>query len=339
MQAAIMRQVARPLEIEDVPLPEISLDEVLVETRCCGICGTDLHIMDGFGYVPPLPHILGHEPSGVVAAVGNRVTGFREGDRVVPHLFFSCGECYYCRVGSQQQCIDLRGILGVLCPGAFAEYFKAPAANLFKLPENIPFDQGGLVADAVITSVHAFKRSGLRLGDKAVVIGAGGIGLTLLQLLCAAGVSAIAVDRSDTSLEVARKLGAALTLKAASEHAAAQIKEFTGGIGVHCVIDCVGNTDTLRAGASYVMRGGRIVVIGEGHDTPPTSTIEIAQKELEIIGSRNGTRQDMVEAIHLLESGVVRPQIARRFSLAEINAAFDFVRRGATGRVIVTVRP
>ncbi len=134
MKAAVMHEVGKPLRIEDVPIPEIGPEEVLVETRCCGICGTDLHILKGFGYVPKLPHILGHEPSGVVAQVGSKVTHLKPGDRVVPHLFFTCGECFYCRAGRDQQCLNLKGLLGVLSPGAFAEYFKTPGINLFPCP-------------------------------------------------------------------------------------------------------------------------------------------------------------------------------------------------------------
>src|SRR5947207_14745905 len=125
-----MRQVGSPLVIEDVQMPSIGPDEVLVETRTSGICGTDLHILAGHGYVPALPHILGHEPAGVIVETGRDVTSVKAGDRVVPHLFFSCNSCRYCRSVRTQQCENLRGILGVLCPGAFAEYFKVPAENL-----------------------------------------------------------------------------------------------------------------------------------------------------------------------------------------------------------------
>src|SRR5579875_978705 len=97
MKAAMMHGVGRPLRVEEVPVPEIDADEVLVETRSCGICGTDLHILKGLGYVPPLPHILGHEPAGIVTRAGKNVRGLKEGDHVVPHLFLNCGRCYYCR--------------------------------------------------------------------------------------------------------------------------------------------------------------------------------------------------------------------------------------------------
>ena len=338
MKAAVMHKVGERLQIENVPTPEIGAEEVLVETRSCGICGTDLHILKGFGYVPPLPHILGHEPAGVVAAVGGAVEDLKPGDHVVPHLFMNCGVCYYCRLGRQQQCVQLKGILGVLVPGAFAEYFKSPAANLYRLPDCVPFDWGGLLSDAVVTSVHAFKRSGLHLGDTAVVVGSGGIGLILIQLLTAAGIRAVGVSRRDESLRLAREVGAALVAKLGSAEATHQIERFTDGFGAQCVFDCVGTAQTMRASADYVMRCGRIVVIGEEPDFPSINTTEIAQKELEIIGSRNGTRQDTVEAIRLLEAGIIKPIIARRFPLPEINEAFDFMRQGAVGRVVITVK-
>jgi propanol-preferring alcohol dehydrogenase len=338
MKAAVMREVGKPLTIEDVPVPQIGDDEVLVESRSCGICGTDLHILAGFGYVPPLPHILGHEPAGVVAKIGGAVEGLRQGDRVVPHLFFNCGACYYCRAGRHQQCITLKGILGVLVPGAFAGYFKSPAANLYRLPDHVPFDVGGLLSDAVVTSVHAFRRSGVQLGETAVVVGSGGIGLILIQLLRAAGIRAVAISRRDESLRLASEVGANLVVKLGAEDAAAQVKLFTDGFGAQCVFDCVGTAQTMRTSADCVMRCGRIVVIGEEHDYPAINTTEIAQKELELIGSRNGTRQDTVEAIRLLASGVVKPIIARRFPLDEINEAFAFMRQGAVGRVVINIK-
>ncbi len=338
MKAAVMRATGRPLEIKDVPLPQAGPGEVLVETRTCGICGTDIHILNGHGYVPPLPHILGHEPAGVVAAVGAGVMRFKSGDRVVPHLFFSCDECIYCRSGRHQQCTNLRGILGVLVNGAFAEYFKAPEANLYILPDNIPFDVGGLIADAVVTSVHAHQRSEIRPGMTAAVVGCGGVGLTLLQVLKAAGGHVVGVDRSEESLSLARELGATFTVNSRDPERVLKVREFTKGHGVECVFNCVGSGATMRDSFEYVMKCGRVVVIGEEPEAPATDTIEIAQRELEIIGSRNGTRQNMAEAIRLVASGAVKPPIARRLPLHEINEALDLVRRGALGRVVITVK-
>lgn len=337
MKAAVMRAIDEPLVIEDVPIPQIGPGEALVESRTSGICGTDLHILAGHGYVPPLPHVLGHEPAGVVAEVGSGVTNISPGDRVVPHLFFNCGRCYFCRIGRQQQCTELNGILGVLSPGAFAAYFKLPAANLFKLPDNVRFDEGGLIADAVITSVHATKRAQMRMGETAVILGAGGIGQVLTQILSASGVNVIATARTPEKLAIAKRMGAKLTLHTLDPETRSAILEFTSG-GAQCVFDCIGTAQSMRDAADYLMRGGRIIVIGEEPEFPQIDTIQIAQRELEIIGSRNGTRQDTVDAIRLVESGVVKPYIGARFPLEKINEAMDATRHGSLGRVVVVVK-
>ena len=339
VKAAVMRTVRAPLCLEDVPVPKIGSDEVLIETRTSGICGTDLHILEGHGYVPELPHVLGHEPAGVVVECGSEVSGLRPGDRVVPHLFVNCERCYYCRVGRQQQCANLRGIIGVLAyQGAFAEYFKAPAKNLYRLPENVPFDAGGLMADAVVTAVHASRRAGLTMGDSALVVGAGGVGQILIQILVAAGVRVAAADVTSEKLRLATQFGAALAVNAGDPESIHAVKDSTGMDGVTCVFNCVGTSQSMRFSADCVMRCGRIVVIGEEPQDPRLDTIEIAQKELEIIGSRNGTRQDTIDAIRLMEAGTIRPLVAARFPLEKINDAFDCVRRGALGRVVIAVK-
>lgn len=333
-----MREVRAPLSLEHIPVPRIAPDEVLVETRTSGICGTDLHILEGHGYVPVLPHVLGHEPAGVVVEVGSDVETLRLGDRVVPHLFITCDRCYYCRAGRQQQCSDLRGIIGVLSDGAFAEYFKAPARNFYRLPDEVPFDEGGLISDAVVTAVHASRRAELGLGDSALVVGAGGVGQVLIQILRASGVRVAAADISPEKLRLAGSLGAAHTVDAREPDAAKSVLDFSGTSGVECVFNCVGTSASMRFSSDAVMRCGRIVVIGEEPQDPRIDTIEIAQKELEIIGSRNGTRQDMIDAIRWVASGAVRPQIAVRLPLEDINHAFDTMRNGALGRVVVVVK-
>jgi D-arabinose 1-dehydrogenase-like Zn-dependent alcohol dehydrogenase len=332
-----MRSIKAPLLIEDSVIPRLGPNEVLVQTRTCGICGTDLHILEGHGYVPSLPHILGHEPAGVVAEVGSEVRSLQTGDRVVPHLFFTCGHCWYCLSGREQQCAELQGILGVLSPGAFAEYFKAPARNLFRLPESVSFAAGGLIADAVLTSVHAVNRSRIQPGDSALVLGAGGVGQILIQILTSRNVRVSAIDVSREKLDLARKFGAELAIQA-GEAAASAIREFSRAGGVQCVFNCVGTSASMRLAADAVMRCGRIIVIGEEPQFPAIDTIEIAQKELEIVGSRNGSYQEMTEAIRLLENGTVKPHVAGHYPLEEINDAFAKLRGGASGRIVVVIK-
>lgn len=339
MKAAVLEGIGKPLVIKECPVPEIGTEEVLVETHACGICGTDLHICKGLAYVPKLPHIPGHETAGVVAKVGATETNLKVGQRVIAHNFITCGECYYCRVGRDTQCTDLKGLLGVLNHGGFAEYFKVPAANLFVLPDNVSFEAGGLIADAVLTALHAMRRSRLRIHDTAVVLGAGGVGQSLIQLLRAGGIKVIAISRSMAKLEFAKKLGAQIVFKADSPDIVEQIKAFTGGYGAQCVFDCVGSGKTMKASAEYVMRGGQIIVIGEEPEFPEINTIQIAQRELEIIGSRNGTKQDMIDAITMVASGIVTPQISRTYPLEEINQALDFMQSGqSAGRIVIVIK-
>ena len=313
MKAAVMRHVGAPLSLEDVPMPRIGAGEVLIESRTSGICGTDLHILSGHGYVPTLPHILGHEPAGVVAEVASGVTRVRPGDRVVPHLFFSCNDCVYCRSGRSQQCDSLKGILGVLCPGAFAEYFKAPAENLFVLPDSVPFAEGGLIADAVVTGLHAVRRSGLQAGDTAVVLGVGGVGQIIVQVAASLGIRMAAADLVPKKLALARGMGAVKAFSAEREPALAGVRDWLQGAGATCVFNCVGTPDSMRLAAEMVMTCGRIVVIGEEPGGVPLDTTEIAQRELEIIGSRNGTKDDMAEAVRMVAAGTVRPSLPRAF--------------------------
>ncbi|HIC17265.1 TPA: hypothetical protein EYO77_04050 [Candidatus Poribacteria bacterium] len=339
MKAAVLHKVGNPLCIEDVPIPQIGPDDVLVETKACGICRTDLHIYDGLAYIPQLPHILGHEPAGIVVEVGQNVSGFEIGQRVVPHLFFTCGNCYYCRVGSDAQCANLIGLLGVLNDGAFAEYFVAPAENLFVLPKQISFEVGGLSSCAAITAIHAIRRTRLGPNDTAVIVGSGGIGQILVQILRASGVNIVATSRTQGKLETAKKLGADLALQPDHPDTLKQIKEFAGGDGVQCVFDCVGTSTTMKASAEYVMRGGQIVVIGEEPEFPEIDTIQIAQRELEIIGTRNGSRQDIDDVIGMLAAGIINPPIAKTFPLEEVNQALDLMRiGGVNGRIVITVQ-
>jgi 2-desacetyl-2-hydroxyethyl bacteriochlorophyllide A dehydrogenase len=339
MKAAVLHQLKQPLEIRDVPRPEVGPDDVLVETHACGICRTDLHLQDGLAYVPALPHIPGHEPAGVVAEVGARVRDIQVGQRVVPHLFVTCGRCRNCRQGQDAQCTSLGGVLGVTLWGAFAEYFVAPAKNLLTLPDGVSFEAGGLVSCAVITAVHAYRKARVGVGDVAVVLGAGGIGLLLVQLLKAAGARTVVVSRSQQSLLRAAEFGADLMLPATASDLAARLTEFTDGQAADCIFECVGSAATMRTAATLAREGGQIVVIGEEPESAPIDTIEIAQRELSIIGSRNGSRQDAADALAMLAEGVLQVPIALRVPLEGINDALERLRAGQVhGRVVVTLK-
>jgi propanol-preferring alcohol dehydrogenase len=338
MKAAVLKAIGAPLEVGEVPLPTVGPDAVLVQTRTCGICRTDLHIQDGLAYVPSLPHTPGHEPAGIVAAVGERVSTVVPGQRVVPHLFVTCGHCRSCRAGDQAQCLQLAGIIGVTQAGGFAEFFVAPARNLVPIPAGVDDGVAGLTSCAAITAVHAYRRAPVAVGQTAVVIGAGGIGLILVQLLKHAGARVVALSRSAPSRDLAQRQGADESLPLGDPTSLDRVLALTDGEGADCVFELVGLASTMAVAAACAARGGRVVVIGEEAEHPAVDTITIAQRELVICGSRNGGLQDAVDAMAWMAGGIIRPPIDRRFPLDEINAALDYVRSGAAhGRVVIDV--
>jgi D-arabinose 1-dehydrogenase-like Zn-dependent alcohol dehydrogenase len=338
MKAAVMHEINALLTIEDVPEPELEYGEVLVSTKACGICGTDLHIIEGTGYKPRLPHILGHEPAGVVAKLGPGVTKFKVGDRVVPNIFFTCGECFFCRTNRETMCTNFKGALGVGINGGYAEYFKAPAKNLFLLPENIGFKEGSVIADAVVTSVHAVRRRAqVKADDVVVVIGLGGVGQSVIQIAKHSGARVFGVGRRTQRMQVGTRFGADVTINSSTQDVGQTVNDLTGGAGADVVIDNVGSKETLLQALAAVHRGGRIVMVGETDDTIPLSTFKLCVNELDILGSRSGGRQDSVEAIELVANGVVTPFASDSFPLERVNEAFGAIRQGRVmGRAVVT---
>ena len=338
MKAAILPAIGRPLVVDEVPVPSVGADEVLIETRTCGICRTDLHIQDGLAYLAKLPHIPGHEPAGVVAVVGRNVRGLEPGQRVTTHLFVHDGDCPYTRTGQHAQATHLQGIVGVTLPGAFAEFFAVPAANVLPLPDGVSFAHGGLTGCAAITALHAYRKAKLQVGDSAVVLGVGGIGLMLVQLLRSGGIQALAIDRRAVNLELAMQQGAAVTRRPDDPGLDSAAKQCGTPEGFDVVFELVGSAATMALAARLVRRGGGIVVIGEEPDFPAIDTITIAQRELQIIGSRNGGLQDASDVLDLMAHGIIRPVVAAEYPLDQINTALDLVRHGgAAGRVIIQV--
>jgi len=335
----VIHELSKPLSIEDVPVPELEYGEILVRTKACGICGTDLHIIDGTGYKPKLPHILGHEPAGVVAKLGPGVTKFKIGDRVVPNIFFTCGECFFCRTNRETMCINFKGALGVGINGGYAEYFKAPAKNLFILPDKIGFEEGSVIADAVVTSVHAVRRRAqVKANDVVVVIGVGGVGQSVMQIAKHSGARVFGVARRAQRAEVGSRFGADAMINSSTEDVGKAVSDLTDGFGADIVIDNVGSKETLLQALAAVHRGGRILMVGETEDTIPLSTFMLCVNELDILGSRSGGRQDTVEAIQLVDSGVVTPFASDSFPLERINDAFDAIRQGKVmGRAVVKI--
>ncbi|MCE5268143.1 MAG: alcohol dehydrogenase catalytic domain-containing protein, partial [Planctomycetaceae bacterium] len=204
MKALVLAAPSR-FEIQELPTPDIGPDDVLLKIAACGICGSDVHGMDGSGNRRQPPIVMGHEASGTIARLGSNVTGWAEGDRVTFDSIISCGTCWFCRRGESNLC-DRRRVPGVACDefrcqGAFAEYAAVPQRILYRVPESVSFRQAAMIEPLAI-AMHALAVTRLSMGDTAVVVGAGVIGLLLTQALRAAGCGqVIAVDLDQKKLE------------------------------------------------------------------------------------------------------------------------------------------
>lgn len=331
MKAARFHKVNEKLTIERIPIPQIKPDEILLDVKATGICGSDLHIVyEGVTPTGFLPITLGHEPSGVVAEVGENVTDWKVGDRVVVNSVVICGKCYNCLRGRGSICINKK-VLGIHFNGGLAEYMAVPSRNLVKLPDNVPFDQGAIVTDAVATPYHAITARGkLQLGETVAIVGCGGLGIHAVQLCRTAGASRIiAVDIDDEILDRTKSVGATDIVNPKSGNTADKIKEVTGGLGVDLALEFVGRQDTIALGVESLKVGGRLVICGLGPDDisvmPPTIFV---RSEYEVIGSYAFDHRDIAILLRFMSSGKldISGSITERFSLGEANTALENLR-------------
>ncbi len=291
------------VRIDEVAVPEPGPGQVLVQVKACGVCASDLHVVAGVTpHGPSLPQVLGHEPAGVVADVGDGVDGWLPGDRVAFQMAQTCGVCGYCQAGREAICRDIT-IPGVDADGAQAEYAVADAKFLIPVPSTIPFEQAAILTDAVATPYHALKRGGIGEGVTAAIFGLGGLGMHAILLAKLAGASVIGVDIDDVNLERAKEWGADEVVDAREGSVAKRIRLMTGG-GVDKSFEFVGSNDTVDQAVKCLKPGGRATIVGL---TPePMQLLPEAlfvSQELEVVGSFGSNAQDLNELMDLLESG------------------------------------
>src|SRR5437763_6804266 len=263
MQAMLLKEYMH-LEVVEMPQPSIGPDDVLVRVRACGICGSDVHGLDGRTgrRIPPL--VMGHEAAGEVVESGTGVSDLRPGDRVTFDSTVYCGRCFFCARGEVNLC-DNREVLGV-SPGpyrrhgAFAEYVSVPRRIIYRLPENLTYEQAALI-EAVSVGVHAVNLTPVVLGDSAVVIGSGMIGLATLQAVRHAGAArVIVVDPDDGRLALARGLGATETVNPKTADPVETIRAMTDGRGAAVALECVGATEPIQTAIASVRKGGAVTL-------------------------------------------------------------------------------
>lgn len=354
MKAAVMYGVNQPLAIEDVDVDEPRAGEVLIKTSASGVCHSDLHFMEG-SYPTRTPIVLGHESAGVVEKVGEGVTRVKPGDRVVVAFVTSCGQCDNCVTGKPYLCnnsaslarndrLSLKGqpMSQFANMSAFAEYQLVSENACVHVPDNVPMEVAALVGCSVMTGVGAVTNTAkVPVGSTVAVIGAGGVGLNVIQGAKLAGASRIiAVDLLENKLAAAREFGATDVVDASSTDAVQKVQELTGG-GVDFAFEAIGLAKTAEQCFAMAKRGGRAVVVGM---IPVTQMVSVPGAaflgEKGIIGSFYGsTRQtyDMPWLMELYAQGRLKISelISKRWSLDKINEAYDALKAGEVNRSVI----
>lgn len=338
MRAMVLEQFGEPLKLREVSVPKLRIDEALVRITACGLCGTDLKISGGKLEGTPLPLIMGHEPAGQVVDVGPAVSNVQVGDQVAVHFYLTCGACEFCRTNRESLCTNLFGRLGFELDGGFAEYMKVPAGNLFRISPSVPPEQVAVLADCVSTVWHAVRRRAVvQPGQDVVVMGTGGLGLHAIQVLRLSGAHIIGIDIVPEKLELARQMGADEVVDARNEDVAARVLELTGGAGADAILEFVGLPSVIETDLRCLRRDGVLVLLGyvPGQVFHAEST-DVVLTEKRIVGSRASSKQDLIDVIHLVERGAIKPVVTRRFKLEQVNSALDLLRAGEVlGRAVV----
>lgn len=338
MKALVLKEFGGPLTLEEVPVPRPGPDEALLRVDACGVDQFDLTIRDGKFPTARAPIILGHEIAGTVTEIGANVTNVAPGDRVVSTLYLTCGRCRYCLSGRETICADFRGYVGIHTPGAYAEYTTVPVVNLVRLPEQIPFAEASIIANAIGTPYHAFtKRARLAPGEHVIITGAGGgVGTHAIQLARLMGAFVMAVDSGTEKLALAHELGADITFDSAQGDFSARAREWTDGQGAEVILELVGPA-TFESSFKSLARAGRMVVVGSHSGAALTASPQaMIANEWEILGSRNVTKRELAEVVALVAAGLIRPIVTGRYPLDEVETLHRRLRhREIIGRVVV----
>jgi len=327
------------IRLEEMPVPRIGPGELLVQVKACGLCGSDL--MEWY-VQEKAPAVLGHEPAGVVAEVGEGVENFQIGDRVFVHHHVPCFTCHHCLRGHYTLCKTFKATH--IDPGGFAEYIRVPALNVerdvLKLPSDLSFDEATLI-EPVATCIRGIERAGIQTGDTVVVIGTGVTGLIHIQLARIRGAGMImATDFSPFRLKMARRLGADEAI-AASEDVLAWLKKLNKGKGADAVIVTAGSIEAMEQGLALAGKGATVLLFAP---SPPEATLPVSPyhllfSEITITGTYSCSPLETRQALSLIQAGRinVKDLITHRFDLAGVGKAFDLAAQaGESLKIVIT---
>jgi propanol-preferring alcohol dehydrogenase len=339
MKAAVLREFKTPLTLEDVEQPQPAADEVLIEVEACGVCHSDLHVADGdWPRLVPItkrPLILGHEIAGRVVEKGDSVKHLAVGDRVgVPWVYWTCGECDFCREGNENLCAKQK-ITGVTVDGGYAEYVTVPASHATTIPGELSSVDAAPLFCAGVTVYRALKHAKIQPGQRLAVFGVGGLGHLAVQIGLGTGAIVTAIDVSDEKLAHAKALGASATLNAGGVNV---VKELRRAGGAHVVLVTSAAKKAYDTAFPCVRPTGMLLAVGLPSEPLCFPAIMMAATEVRIQASSVGTREDLREVLALAAAGKVRCQTATR-PLAQVNEVLAQLRDGqVSGRIVLVPR-
>jgi len=336
MKAAVVTELGAPLDIREVPVPEVRRGEVLIRVRASGVCHTDLHAAEGDWPVKPQPPFIpGHEGVGEVAAVGAGVDWLKEGDRVgAPWLHTACGHCEHC-VGGWETLCESQQNTGYSVDGGYAEFVRADAAYVGRLPDALEFGPAAPVLCAGVTVYKGLKELEAKPGDWVAISGIGGLGHMAVQYAKAMGYHVVAIDIAEDKLRLAREMGADIALNAATTDVVAELTK--QGHKVDGVLVTAVSTQAFSQAIGILKRGGFMSLVGLPPGTFPLPIFEIVLQRITVRGSIVGTRNDLTEALDFAGEGKVASHFAWD-KIDNINAIFDKMRAGQIdGRIVLDI--
>jgi propanol-preferring alcohol dehydrogenase len=313
--------------MQDLPVPDVGSRDVLIRVKAAGICHSDAHYRAGISAVRPLPRTLGHEIAGVVEKCGRDVTRLHPGNRVCVHYMATCGDCEYCNRGYEQFCTSGK-MLGKHRDGGYAEYICVPARSTFLLPSEIPWEHGAVMMCSSATSLHALNKARLKAGETVAIFGAGGLGMSAIQLARAFGAQQVfAIDTQEYKLAMAQRLGA-IPINALSGDPVEELRDRTAGRGVDVALELIGLPQVMRQAVRSLAVFGRLAIAGitdRSFEVAPYE--ELLGREAEIIGVSDHLAQEIPHLIdficrkQLLLSDIVTQTVS--LDAEEINAVLN----------------
>jgi len=341
---ALQLQEYNKFQYVDVPEPTLADDAVLIKVGACGICGSDVHGMDGSTgrRIPPI--IMGHEAAGTITKIGKSITKFKVGDNVTFDSTVYCGSCYFCSRGEINLC-DNRKVLGVSTPeyrqhGAYADFVAVPERILYKLPDGMSFEHAAMV-EPVSIAFHAVNNLPMTIGDSVTVVGAGMIGMFVIQALRLKGYGKIiAVDLDEGKLKMAKSFGADYTLKSDACDVVAEVAKLTEQRGSDAAFEVVGIAPTVDLAIRSVKKGGRIGLVGNLKPKVDFPLQQVVTRELTIYGSC-ASKGDYPACLEMIARGAIKvdPMISAVIPLSEAIPMFDRLYKAEPGLMKVIVKP